>query len=89
MNTILADYHDIFGGEEKFEEFVNFVYDTRNTLVHPQGTEHSTVNTNELHNYTEILKLAVAICLLNILDFKVEDIKKLIPKMRRNMFKIP
>lgn len=89
LNTILADYHDIFGGEEKFEEFVNFVYDTRNTLVHPQGTEHSTVNTNKLHNYTEILKLAVAICLLNILDFKVEDIKKIIPKMQRNMFKIP
>lgn len=89
LKTILGNYHDIFGGEEEFEEFVKFTYETRNTLVHPEGTENVTIDIKKLHNNTELLKLAVSICLLNVLGFEVEDIKKLMPKMQSKMYMAP
>lgn len=89
LNIILESYQDIFGGKKEFEEFVAFVYDTRNDLVHPKGNENSTINPKKLYNNTELLKLAVEICLLTSLGFETEYIKKLLPKMQHKMFRVP
>lgn len=89
LNELFKDYQDVFGGEAIFKTFVKDSYEMRNTLVHPKGTEHSTVNMKKLYNTTEMLKIAVAICLLNVLGFKIDDIKSMMPKMQRHMFKIP
>lgn len=89
LNFLLKDYQDVFGGEKNFKEFVNSAYDMRNKLVHPKGTEHSTINMEQLYINTEILKIAVAICLLNVLGFKIDDIKHIIPKMQKHGFRIP
>lgn len=87
LNIILENYHEIFDGEEKFKEFVNFVYDTRNILVHPEGNENLTINMITLYNNTELLKLVVSICLLNVLGFETDDIGKLILKMKTKLYK--
>lgn len=89
LNDLLKEYKDVFGGEESFNAFINDSYEIRNKLVHPKGTEHTTVNEKELYNNTEMLKIAVSICLLNVLCFEIDDIKKIIPKMQKNLFRIP
>jgi len=89
LNIILKDYHEIFGGDEKFKEFVNYVYDTRNILVHPEGNEHLTINTKKLANNTELLKLVVSICLFKVLGFEIDEITKLISKMKTKLYYFP
>lgn len=89
LKDLFNDYKDVFGGEENYNIFVKNSYEMRNSLVHPKGTEHSTINMKELYNTTELLKIAVAICLLNVLGLNVDEILKIIPKMQRHMFSIP